>query len=152
MVIDSTRSKIMAAIKGKDTKPEMIVRKVLHRSGFRYRLHSKSLPGHPDIVLAKHNAIILVNGCFWHKHDCHLFNPKRTLSPTWAKKIDANVERDKKNIEFYINSGWKVLVIWECSVVGKTALKIDELRELVVTWLGNRVATNVAISGQVVKK
>lgn len=106
MSTDPVRSKIMSAIKGKDTKPEILVRKALHQKGFRYGLHSNSLPGHPDILLRKYKAIIFVNGCFWHKHDCHLFNPNRTLSEPWKKKIDQNLSRDKRNIEFYIDSGW----------------------------------------------
>jgi DNA mismatch endonuclease (patch repair protein) len=107
----------MTAIKSRHTKPEMIVRSIVHRLGFRFRLHDKKLAGKPDIVLPKHKKIILVHGCFWHIHDCKRGNvtPKTNVD-YWQKKRFRNVERDKENLRTLKNQGWKVLVIWECRI------------------------------------
>ena len=109
------RKKNMTAIKSRHTKPEIIVRSIIHRLGFRFRLHDAKLPGKPDIVLPRHKKIILVHGCFWHIHDCKRGNvtPKTNVE-YWQNKRLRNVERDKQNLEFYKNAGWKVLVVWEC--------------------------------------
>lgn len=109
------RSRIMSRIKGADTKPEMKVRSLLHRMGYRFRLHRKDLPGKPDIVLPKHGAVIFVHGCFWHRHEgC----PRATLPASnaafWKKKLTANAERDRKNAEELRTLGWRVLTIWQC--------------------------------------
>jgi len=109
------RSKMMAGIGHKDTKPEIRVRKFLHANGFRFRLHRKDLPGKPDIVLPKLNTIIFVNGCFWHRHNCkkgrHL--PKSNAD-FWKDKLEKNKIRDRKNAKALRDSGWQVLIIWEC--------------------------------------
>ncbi len=109
------RKRNMTAIKSRHTKPEMIVRSIVHRLSFRFRLHDKKLAGKPDIVLAKHKKIILVHGCFWHLHDCKRGNvtPKTNID-YWQNKRFRNVARDKKNLESLENEGWEVLVIWEC--------------------------------------
>ena len=146
-MISPERSRLMSSIKGKDTKPELIVRRALHRLGLRYRLHSKQLPGHPDLVLPKYNSIILINGCFWHKHNCHLFNPKRKLPPSWEEKINSNVARDKKNIDIYIKEGWKVLVIWECTVSGKTRRPLKNLTDRILDWLQSDTSKYLEITG-----
>ncbi|MBA4123780.1 MAG: DNA mismatch endonuclease Vsr [Acidobacteria bacterium] len=111
------RKRNMTAIKSRHTKPEMIVRSIVHRLGFRFRLHDKKLAGKPDIVLPKHKKIILVHGCFWHIHDCKRGNvtPKTNVD-YWQKKRFRNVERDKENLRTLKNQGWKVLVIWECRI------------------------------------
>jgi len=127
------RSKVMRSIKGKDTKPELIIRKALHQKGFRYVLHDKSLPGKPDIVLPKYRAIVQVNGCFWHGHDCHIFKLPRQLH--WREKIHRNRERDSENIDAYKCSGWRVLVVWECALQGKSKLPIQELKHSMTNWL-----------------
>jgi DNA mismatch endonuclease (patch repair protein) len=109
------RSRNMARIKGQNTKPEKLVRCILHQLKFRFRLHRKDLPGTPDIVLPKHNKVIFVHGCFWHGHEgCS--RSKRPTSNTefWNNKINGNIERDKRNLENLISLGWKVLVIWQC--------------------------------------
>lgn len=109
------RRRNMTAIKSRHTKPEMLVRSIIHRLGFRFRLHDKKLAGKPDIVLAKHKKIILVHGCFWHIHDCKRGNvTPKTNTDYWQNKRFRNVARDKKNLESLENEGWKVLVIWEC--------------------------------------
>lgn len=107
----------MSMIKGKDTKPEMIVRKYLHRKGFRYRVNYPELPGKPDIVLPKHKVIIFINGCFWHGHkNCKYFVIPKTRTEWWLNKIEKTRERDLQNIRMLTESGWKVKVIWECEL------------------------------------
>ena len=112
-----TRSYNMSRIKSKNTKPEEIVRKFLFSKGFRYRKNDKRLPGHPDIVLPKYKTVIFVNGCFWHGHEgCKYFVWPKSNTEFWEKKITANIERDNRNIENLIQSGWRVLTIWECAI------------------------------------
>lgn len=117
------RSRIMSRIKGKNTKPELLVRSLVHRLGYRFRLHRKDLPGNPDIVLPRHRKIILVHGCFWHQHpDC----PRAALPSTnmefWTTKLTKNRERDLRNIQALEEQGWKVLVIWQCETKDPEAL------------------------------
>ena len=111
------RSYNMSRIKGKDTKPEEIVRKYLFSKGFRYRKNVASLPGKPDIVLRKYKTCILVNGCFWHMHEgCRYFVWPKNNADFWKKKIKGNVERDKNNIDKLQTAGWQVVVVWECQL------------------------------------
>ncbi len=112
-----TRSFNMSRIKGKDTKPEEIVRKYLFSHGFRYRKNDKRLPGTPDIVLPKYKTVIFVNGCFWHGHNnCKYFVVPKTNTEFWMNKINANIERDHRQHKELIDLGWKVIVIWECEL------------------------------------
>lgn len=111
-----TRSKMMAGIKGVNTRPERFVRSGLHRLGFRYRINVKGLPGKPDIVLSKYHAVILIHGCFWHGHGCRLFHWPATRQAFWRDKINSNCKRDVKNIAALKKAGWRVAVIWECEV------------------------------------
>ena len=123
------RSYNMSRIKGKDTKPEMLVRKYLHAQGFRYRLHSKNLPGKPDIVLPKYNTVIFVNGCFWHGHEnCKCFVVPKTNTDFWLNKINGNVNNDSKVTNALEKDGWKVIVVWECDL--KTGKKMETLTSL----------------------
>lgn len=110
------RSKIMASIHSKDTKPEMIVRRYLHACGFRYRLNSPRLPGHPDLVLRKYRTCIFVNGCFWHGHDCKDFAPPKTNTEFWTNKINRNKERDINVQKQLATMGWHCIVVWECEL------------------------------------
>jgi DNA mismatch endonuclease (patch repair protein) len=117
---------MMAAIKGRDTGPECVLRSALHRLGFRFRLHRKSLPGRPDLILPKHRVAVFVNGCFWHRHaGCRYATTPRTRPEFWAAKFAANVERDRRNEAALLDAGWRLAVIWECAltknVAGKTA-------------------------------
>lgn len=116
IVDKETRSRMMSGIKGKNTKPEMIVRRALHKAGYRYRLHVKDLPGKPDIVLPRYKAVIFVHGCFWHHHDCKHFKWPKTRGAFWREKIDGNVERDQKAYEELRTMGWRVLLFWECDI------------------------------------
>ena len=109
------RSYNMSQIKGKNTKPEMIVRSIVHRMGYRYGLHRKNLPGKPDIVLTRHKKIIFVHGCFWHMHNCKYGKvAPATNSKFWQDKREGNVARDKKNLNKLKEDNWKILVVWEC--------------------------------------
>ncbi|OPC03918.1 very short patch repair endonuclease [Elizabethkingia ursingii] len=111
------RSFNMSRIKGKDTKPELLVRKFLFSQGFRYRLHDKKLPGKPDVILPRYKTIIFVNGCFWHGHEgCKYFVVPKTRTEWWLNKINTTVANDKKIVESLRNDGWKTIVIWECEL------------------------------------
>jgi DNA mismatch endonuclease (patch repair protein) len=117
-VVDKvTRSRMMAGIRGKDTKPELTLRRALHRRGLRYRLHVSGLPGRPDIVLPKHHAIVELQGCFWHRHaNCPFCTTPATNIGFWKPKFSETVKRDKRNLEALRKLGWRVAVVWECSV------------------------------------
>lgn len=109
----------MLAIKGKNTKPEMVVRHYLWRSGFRYRVNNPKLPGHPDIVLRKYRTCIFVNGCFWHGHEgCKYFVVPKTNTDFWVKKISRNIERDKEVQQELAKTGWNCITVWECELKG----------------------------------
>ena len=125
----ATRSFNMSKIKGKDTKPEMLVRKFLHANGFRYRLHVKDLPGKPDIFLPKYKTVILIHGCFWHIHkDCKYFVVPKSRTDWWMEKLNRNVENDLISVKALKKLGWKIITIWECSLkpieVEKTLLSL----------------------------
>lgn len=125
-----TRSYNMSRVKGKDTKPEEIVRKYLFSQGFRYRKNDKRLPGKPDIVLPKYKTVIFVNGCFWHKHEgCKYFVWPKSNSEFWKEKIESNIVRDKKQYEELKNAGWHVIIVWECEL--KKKQRMDTLERLV---------------------
>jgi DNA mismatch endonuclease, patch repair protein len=108
------RSAAMSAVRGKDTKPELIVRRLLHALGFRYRLHIKDLPGKPDIVFRKRKCVIFVNGCFWHGHDCPRGGRPTSNVEFWQQKIGKNLERDRRVTEELNVAGWRALTVWEC--------------------------------------
>lgn len=111
------RSFNMSRIKGKNTKPEMVVRKFLHAHGYRYTLHNKKLPGKPDIVLPKYKTIIFINGCFWHGHEnCRYFVVPKTRTDWWLNKINTNKAKDAKAIKSLKKDGWKVITVWECKL------------------------------------
>lgn len=116
-------SALMSRIRSKDTKPEKVVRSILHRLGFRFRLHRRDLPGCPDIVLPKYHKIILVQGCFWHGHDCPLASKPKSNQDYWGPKIEANRARDGRNIESLQQQGWDILAIWECEIRARNGLE-----------------------------
>ncbi len=118
----ATRSYNMSRIKGKDTKPELLVRRFLHSHGFRYKLHDKTLPGSPDMVLLKYKTVIFVHGCFWHGHEgCKYFVVPKTRTEWWLEKIGSNKKRDLDNYFKLDELGWKVLAIFECELKGSRA-------------------------------
>lgn len=113
----ATRSRMMSGIRGRDTKPEIIVRKYLHATGLRFRLAPKDLPGKPDIVLPRYRTVVLVHGCFWHRHKgCRYAATPATRTEFWQKKFEVNVARDKRTYEQLADLGWRVIVIWGCEL------------------------------------
>lgn len=112
----AARSALMSKIRSKDTKPEKVIRSLLHNLGYRFRLHRKDLPGRPDIVLPRHRKIILIHGCFWHGHDCKLASKPKSNCDYWARKIAGNRERDTRNAVLLEQKGWQVLELWECEI------------------------------------
>ena len=123
-VVDkATRSRMMSGIQGKNTVPELAVRKFLHSHGFRYRLHVKTLPGKPDIVLPKYQTVVFVHGCFWHQHKrCNNAVMPKSNTNFWKNKLEGNIERDKRAITALKKSGWRCLVVWECETVNDAKL------------------------------
>jgi len=118
------RSQIMSHVSGKNTKPELVLRSLLHKMGYRFRLHRKDLPGKPDITLPKYKKVIFVHGCFWHGHtDCPRSKRPTTNKKFWRKKLDKNRERDKASIDNLKELGWDVLVVWTCEVNSVFKLK-----------------------------
>ncbi|MCR6659736.1 MAG: very short patch repair endonuclease [Asticcacaulis sp.] len=130
-----TRSRNMAAIKGHDTKPELQIRKALHSLGFRYKLHDRSLPGKPDLVFPRYRAVVFVNGCFWHLHDCHMFKWPGTRQEFWRAKIGRNAENDVRNLRSLSDMGWRVATVWECALKGRTRLADQKAVQLLAEWL-----------------
>ncbi|HOX49912.1 MAG TPA: DNA mismatch endonuclease Vsr [Fibrobacteria bacterium] len=128
----SSRSALMSRIRGKDTKPELVVRSLLHRMGFRFRLHRRDLPGSPDIVLPRLGVVVFVHGCFWHRHHrCKGATTPKSNADFWQDKFAANVERDKRNRRDLRRLGWKVVVVWECDL--KKPRKLEtKLRSVLV--------------------
>lgn len=128
----------MGRIRSKDTVIELIVRSLLHRSGYRFSLRSKGLPGNPDIVLTKYKAVVFVNGCFWHKHkapECRISKIPKSNSTKWACKLERNVERDKANTSELERMGWMVFILWECEVIKDPAGSVSRL----ISWVTNGV-------------
>jgi DNA mismatch endonuclease (patch repair protein) len=136
----------MAAITGKDTKPELIIRKALYAEGFRYRLNVKTLPGRPDIVLRRYRAAVFVHGCFWHGHDCHLFKWPKTRPKFWREKIGANKMRDDRARSELRDLDWRVATVWECALKGKTRLPINDVTAELTDWLPGS-SPHLTISG-----
>lgn len=131
------RSKNMRAIKNKDTRPEILIRKVLYAKGLRYRLHVKTLPGTPDIVLPKFKTVIFVNGCFWHGHRCHLSKIPKTRTEFWLSKISDNMSRDILAYKKLSDTGWRIAVIWECEIKGSGKQKLNSLIDEFIEWLND---------------
>jgi len=126
---------MMSGIKGKDTQPEMKVRRFLHGRGFRYRLHNRALPGTPDICLPRYHVVIFVNGCFWHRHQgCSLSYVPSSNRARWITKFQKNVERDRKNLDAIIHAGWRVIILWECGLRRHDSTLLD--------WLPDEIRKN----------
>ncbi len=129
------RSRVMGRIRGSNTKPELWVRRGLFALGFRYRLHQRQLPGTPDLVLPRYRAVIFVNGCFWHGHDCPLYRLPSTRTDFWQSKIEKTRIRDQKNNIRLRELDWRVLIIWECALRGRTRQSPDDVFGSLASWL-----------------
>jgi len=133
IVNTSTRSRIMSSIRSADTQPEMALRRLLHAAGLRYGLHRKNLPGKPDIVLTRWKAVVLVHGCFWHRHSgCHWCTTPATNSEFWNAKFAKNVQRDQQCVHELLGLGWRVATVWECALRGEDA---PRSADLIQDWL-----------------
>lgn len=130
----AVRSRNMAAIRATHTRPEVLVRRFLHAEGYRFRLHDRGLPGRPDIVMRRHRAVIMVNGCFFHGHHCRYFRLPATRAQFWQTKIASNRARDQRNMSELLRQGWRVLTVWECALRGNAAARADALAR-VLGWL-----------------
>lgn len=133
----------MAGIKSRGTKPELLIRSLLHRQGFRFQVNVRKLPGCPDIVLPRFHAVIFVNGCFWHGHDCRYFQLPRTRTEFWREKIARNRLNDNKNVTTLDALGWRIGTVWECSL-RKPSLDTDVLASELIAWLqGNELIMEI---------
>jgi DNA mismatch endonuclease (patch repair protein) len=138
-VVEPLRRRIMSAVGQRDTKPEMLVRRLLYSMNYRYRLHRKDLPGRPDIVFANRRKAIFVHGCFWHRHPgCSKASSPKTRADFWAKKFDRNVERDQQVERRLADLGWQSLIVWECETRTPDALSL-ELRAFLEGNAGERI-------------
>lgn len=130
-----TRSRMMSGIRGKDTQPEVLVRRALFAAGFRFRLHRRDLPGAPDVVLPGRRIAIFIHGCFWHMHEgCRFAKLPATRPDFWKAKLEGNAERDRRAVEALLAKNWRVLVVWECATKDKAAADLT-LRETLSAWI-----------------
>lgn len=135
IVSAEVRSRMMANIRGKNTKPELILRKALHAAGFRYHLHDRALPGTPDIILSRYRAVIFVHGCFWHGHDCPLFRWPATRPDFWREKIARNQTVDARNDMQLEKLGWRQAIVWECALKGRARQQLADVIAACALWL-----------------
>ena len=136
IVSQKTRSRMMAGITGRNTKPELTLRKALHGRGVRYRLHARDVHGQPDLVLPKYRAVIFVHGCFWHRHSgCRYATTPATRTGFWMKKFAANVQRDANVKEMLASTGWRVAIVWECAL--RKSSSLPPTIEAVIYWLNS---------------
>ena len=129
------RQNCMSSVRRENTSPEIILRSVLHKSGLRYRLHDKDLPGSPDMVFTRFRAVIFVHGCFWHSHGCYKSSIPESRHSFWKSKFQTNRDRDERNIKLLHNQGWRVMVVWQCALNGKHAYSSDVVVSCVKDWL-----------------
>ena len=135
VVSPEKRSHMMAGIRGKNTMPELVLRRGLHRAGFRFQLHRRDLPGKPDLVFPRFRAVLFVQGCFWHGHDCHLFKWPTSRAEFWRTKIRENKRRDELALTRLRESGWRVAQVWECSLKGSRRQSLEAVVNGVADWL-----------------
>ena len=142
----AVRSQMMSGIRSKNTKPEMVLRQGLHRLGFRFRLHARRLPGSPDLIFPRYKAVVFAHGCFWHGHDCHLFRLPSTRREFWEAKIARNREVDKRYETALVDMRWRVGVVCECALKGRTRLPIDMVLASTSAWIRSET-TKLEIRG-----
>lgn len=148
IVDPQTRSRMMAGIQGKNTKPELAIRHGLHALGFRYRLHDARLPGKPDLVMPRYRTVVFINGCFWHGHDCHLFKWPSTRPEWWREKIEKTRLTDAAALAALEKDGWRVAVVWECALKGRTRLPLDEVIGELANWIVSGSTDRFIIRGK----
>jgi len=138
----------MSRIRGRDTKPEMLIRRGLHARGLRYRLHDRSLPGRPDLIFPKFRAAVFVHGCFWHFHGCALSKLPVTRQDFWLQKLGRNKLRDQHAVRALVEDGWRVLVIWECAFRGAHRRTPDEVLDDAASYIQNGQSLTLVIAGE----
>jgi len=135
VVSPEVRSRMMAGIRGTNTKPELLLRRGLHRAGFRFRLHDRALPGKPDMVFPRRNAVLFAHGCFWHGHNCHLFKWPKTREEFWKTKIARNRAVDARAESALRSAGWRCGIVWECALKGKYRMAAGDVFDQLAEWL-----------------
>lgn len=135
IVSKESRSRIMGSVGQRDTGPEILLRSELHKVGLRYRLHDRTLPGSPDLVFPRFRSVIFVHGCYWHSHGCYRSTVPKSRREFWEEKFRANRRRDKRDIALLRERGWRVMVVWECSLIGKLSLAPEDVVQRVRDWL-----------------
>lgn len=146
VVNKTTRSRMMAGIKGKNTLPERVLRQAMHKRGLRFRLHVKELPGQPDLLFPRYKAAVFVHGCFWHRHrNCRYATTPATRTEFWQTKFASNVARDGVSTTALINNGWRVAIVWECSLRG--SVDIQQTADELAKWLVSE-AIRIEIAGK----
>jgi len=148
IVTPTVRSRMMSAIKGRNTKPELLVRKRLFARGLRYSLHSSSLPGKPDLVFRRYNAVVFVHGCFWHGHECHLFKWPKSNPTFWRNKINRNRTVDIRTLKQLRTLGWRTMTVWECAVRGVPEQRLDVVADRLKRWIQGERLSGVISGGR----
>lgn len=147
IVDQRTRSRMMSGIRGKDTKPELALRRALHAHGFRFRLHSRKVLGRPDLVMPKYRAVVFVHGCFWHRHEwCRYTTNPSTRPDFWRAKFEANIARDSEIQTKLVHDGWRVGIVWECAL--RKPERVEMAAQLVAGWLlgsGTKIEIDEAV-------
>jgi len=138
IVTPAVRSRMMSAIKDRNTKPELLVRKRLFARGLRYSLHSPALPGKPDLAFRRYKAVVFVHGCFWHGHDCHLFRWPKSNRVFWRNKIHRNRAVDARTLKELRARGWRTMTVWECAVRGASEKQLNAVADRVTRWIQGR--------------
>jgi DNA mismatch endonuclease, patch repair protein len=133
----------MSRIRGRDTKPELLLRRGLHARGLRFRLHRKDLPGCPDLVFPRFCVAVFIHGCFWHGHECPMFKWPGTRTGFWRRKIEGNIERDRRAQTALAENGWRVLVIWECALRGRQRRSVTAVLDEIVRWFDKGEAAGI---------
>jgi len=146
------RSKNMRAIRNRNTKPELLIRKALHAEGFRFRLNVRALKGCPDIVLPKYKVLIFVHGCFWHGHQCRMFQLPKTRPDFWRVKLESNVKRDIISQKHLLAEGWRVATVWECSLRGLGKLPFEALVSELIRWIASSQIQTVEFKGTLIER
>lgn len=137
IVSRNVRSQMMARIQSRDTKPETEIRRKIFARGYRYKLSDAALPGKPDLVFPKYKAVLFVHGCFWHRHECHLFKWPKSRREFWHKKLNDNAFRDRKVEDGLLSESWRIGKVWECSLKGKMRKPVDEVIDEIELWLNS---------------
>jgi DNA mismatch endonuclease, patch repair protein len=137
----------MSRIRSRDTQPELLIRRGLHAHGFRFRLHKRQLPGRPDLVLARYRTVVFVNGCFWHSHGCHISRMPETRREYWQPKLDRTMQRDRDAIRALQSAGWRIVLVWECALRGRTRLAAGDAVTQVADFIRAGTGSLLSVSG-----